>query len=148
MTSDVCNLVRNDEASLWHKRLGNVSLQSIRKTISAEVVLGIPSPSREVDGVCGDCQLGKQIRVSHKKVSQCSTEHVPELLHKNLMGPMQVESLGLKRYVFVCVGNFSRYTWVRFIRDKSDTFQVCQTLCCQIQCEQGCQIVRIQSDHG
>lgn len=67
MTSVVCNSVRTDEASLWQRRLGHVSLRSVRKNIYAKVILGFPSLSGEVDRVCGDCQASKQIRVSHKK---------------------------------------------------------------------------------
>jgi hypothetical protein len=66
----------------------------------------------------------------------------------DLMGPMQVESLGGKRYAFVVVDDFSRYTWVNFIRDKSDTFDIFKTLSTQVQREKNCGIVRIRSDHG
>lgn len=117
-----------------------MSLRLDRKVISVDVVLGIPSLFWKVDKVCGDCQADKQIGFTHRKVSECSTERVLELLHMDLMGPMQVESLGGKRYVFfiylfICIDDFSKYTWVQFIRDKFDTFQVCQTLCRQLQRE-------------
>jgi hypothetical protein len=36
----------------------------------------------------------------------------------DLMRPMQVEILGGKKYVFVCVDDFSRFIWVNFIREK------------------------------
>lgn len=121
-----------------------MSLQSVRKGISARVVLGISSLSGEVDRVCGDCKVGKQIRVSHKKMSECSTKRVLEFLHMDVMGLMQVESLGGKMYVFVYVDDFSRYTWVRFIRDKPDTFQVCPTLCRQVQHEQGFKLYKYE----
>ena len=71
-----------------------------------------------------------------------------ELLHMDLMGPMQVESLGGKRYALVVVHDFSRYTWVNFIREKSDTFDIFKTLSTQVQREKNCGIVRIRSDHG
>ena len=71
-----------------------------------------------------------------------------ELLHMDLMGPMQVESLGGKRYAFVVVDDYSRYTWVNFIREKSDAFDVFKELCTQIQREKGSNVVRIRSDHG
>jgi transposase InsO family protein len=66
----------------------------------------------------------------------------------DLMGPMQVESLGGKRYAFVVVDDFTRYTWVNFIRDKSDTFDVFRTLSTQVQREKNSGIVRIRSDYG
>ncbi|MCI32602.1 copia protein, partial [Trifolium medium] len=52
------------------------------------------------------------------------------------------------RYAFVVVDDFSRFTWVNFIREKSDTFDVLKELCKQLQREKGSVIVRIISDHG
>lgn len=39
---------------------------------------------------------------------------------------MQVESLGGKIYVFMYVDDLSRYTWVNFIREKYDNFDIFQ----------------------
>ena len=44
--------------------------------------------------------------------------------------------------------DFSRFTWINFIREKSDTIDVLKDLCIQLQREKGCGIVRIRSDHG
>ena len=66
--------------------------------------------------------------MAHKLVQHTTTLRVLELLHMDLMGPMQVESMGGKRYVFVCVDDFSRFSWVNFLREKSDTFNVFETL--------------------
>jgi len=76
------------------------------------------------------------------------TSKVLELLHMDLMRPMQVESIGGKRYVLVVVGDFSRFNWVNFIREKSDTFDVFKDLCTQLQREKDSAILRIKSDHG
>ena len=43
-------------------------------------------------------------------VKHLITSRVLELLHMDLMDPMQIESIGGKKYVFVCVDDFSRYT--------------------------------------
>ena len=56
------------------------------------------------------CQLGKQNRVPYKVTQHMTTIRTLELLHMDLMGPMQVESLGGKRYAFVSVDDFSRYS--------------------------------------
>ena len=53
-----------------------------------------------------------------------------------------------KRYAYVVVDDFSRFTWINFIREKSDLFDVFKELCKRIQREkEGC-IVRIRSDDG
>ena len=46
--------------------------------------------------------MGKQTQKPHNMVQHSSTTRVLELLHKDLMGPMQVESLGGKE-VCICI---------------------------------------------
>ena len=60
--------------------------------------------------MCGPCQLGKQVRSSHKVTQHLFTTRTLKLLHMDLIGRMKVESLGGKRYAFVCVDDFSRYS--------------------------------------
>ena len=52
-----------------------------------------------------------------QKLRHDTTSRVLELLHRDLMGPMQMESLGGKKYAYVVVDDFSRYTWVNFMRE-------------------------------
>ena len=67
----------------------------------------------------------------------------------DLIGPMQVESTSGKRYVFLCVDDFSIFTLVDFIKEKSDTFSVFKKLCTKSKNEKHSnigKIVRIRSD--
>ena len=69
----------------------------------------------------------------------------------DLMGPMQVESVAGKRYIFVCVDDFSKYTWVDFLREMSDTFDAFKKLIVKLKTDKGwniSKIIRIRSDHG
>ena len=50
--------------------------------------------------------------------------------------------------MFIVVDDFSRFTWIRFHKGKSDTAKVCINLCFNLQREQGKNIIRIKSDHG
>ncbi|KAA0067130.1 Peptidase aspartic, catalytic [Cucumis melo var. makuwa] len=51
-------------------------------------------------------------------------------------------------YVFVVVDDLSCFTWIRFLRGKSDTTKVCISLCLILQHEEGKNTVQIRSDHG
>jgi len=86
--------------------------------------------------------------MSHPRLEHQGTSKVLELLHIDLMGPMQVAIIDGKRYVLVVVDDFSRFTWVNFIREKLDTFESFKELCTQLQREKDIGIVRIRSDHG
>jgi hypothetical protein len=96
----------------------------MKKALPLDAIRGPPDLKNFKDNICGECQIGKQTRMSHPKLEHQVTSKVLELLHMDLMGPMQVESIGGKRYAFVVVDDFSKFSWVNFIREKSDTFDV------------------------
>ena len=122
--SPSCLLSRADVTDLWHKRLGHLNLRSLGQLVSKEAVRRLPELKIKEERICGQCQVGKQVRASHKKVDYLTTSRVLELLHIDLMGPMQVESYGEKRYILVVDDDYSRYTWVEFLREKYEALEV------------------------
>ena len=64
------------------------------------------------------------------------------------MGLMRIESMGGKRYIMVVVDDFSRYSWVAFLREKSEACDKMEMLCKKLQNEKGVPIIKIRSDHG
>ena len=67
------------------------------------------------------------------------------------MGPTRTESLGSlggKRYIMVIVDDFSRYSWVEFLREKSQACEKMGKLCKRLQNEKGAPIIKIKSDNG
>jgi len=143
-----CMLSKEEEVKLWHQKLGYLNMQGIKKAISLEAIRGIPKLEITEGSICGECQVGKQTRMSHPWLEHQGTSKILELLHIDLMGPMQVANIGGKRYVLVVVEDFSKFTWVNFIREKSDTFESFKELCIQLQREKDRGSVRIKSDHG
>ena len=107
---------------MWHERLGHLKYKSLKKLSNEGAVHGLPKLGKQFSEVYGPCQHGKQLKTTHKILQLTSTSKVLQLFHMDLMGPMQVESIAGKKYIFVCVDDFSRFTWVSFIREKSDTF--------------------------
>ena len=93
--------------------------------------------------------IGKtnKVKPSESKCG-CSTSRPLELLHVDLMGPARTESIGGKRYIMVVVDDFSRYSWVEFLRKKSEACDKMERLCKRLQNEKGVPIVKIRSDHG
>ncbi|KAI3747413.1 hypothetical protein L6452_09869 [Arctium lappa] len=67
------------------------------------------------------CEKGKMKRAPHKPKPEPSTNAPLELLHMDLCGPMRTQSLGGKKYILVIVDDYSRYTWVKFLRSKDET---------------------------
>nr|GFA41219.1 hypothetical protein [Tanacetum cinerariifolium] len=47
-----------------------------------------------------------------------------QLLQMDLCGPMRVESINGRKFVLVIVDDYSRYTWIHFLRSKEETPEV------------------------
>ncbi|GKD72618.1 retrovirus-related pol polyprotein from transposon TNT 1-94 [Tanacetum coccineum] len=97
---------------------------------------------------CDACKMGKQAHASHKAKNIVSTTRCLELLHMDLFGPSTVRSYGGNRYTLVIVDDYSRYTWTRFLKDKTEAFDQFEILSRKIQNQLGCSIVSIRTDHG
>ena len=64
------------------------------------------------------------------------------------MGPTRTKSLRGKRYIMVIVDDFSRYTSLEFLREKSEACKKMEIMCKRLQNEKGVPIAKIRSDHG
>ena len=71
-------------------------MAKLHKTQKAKVVLGLPMLKQCDELFCLESPVGKQIKTSHKGNDQEFSKQVLELLYLDLMGPMQVDSLGGK----------------------------------------------------
>ncbi|GKE85979.1 putative ribonuclease H-like domain-containing protein, partial [Tanacetum coccineum] len=86
-----------DEAILWHRRLGHVNFKNINKLVKSNLVRGLPSKTFKHDHSCLACRKGKQHKASCKKLEEKTVREPLELLHMDLFGPVSVESLNRKK---------------------------------------------------
>ena len=123
------------------------NVRNMTNLVHNDLVRGVPKLRFDGKMVCGACNQGKQVKVQHKKVPDVQASAPLDLIHMDLMGPMQKESIGGKKYVFVLVDDYTRFTWVRFIRENSETVESFKILALQLINERG-GIKKIRSDHG
>ena len=88
----------------------HANYKQVAKVSKLEAEVGLTKFGKIEKNVCGPCQLGKQTKSTHPKVSVVATSHPLELLHMDLMGPTRIEIMGGKRYIMVVVDDFSRYS--------------------------------------
>ncbi|KAM1760481.1 hypothetical protein ACFX12_003348 [Malus domestica] len=147
----ICHIAIDETSVLWHKRLGHVNFKDLKKLSKHKVVRGMPPLFVSDSYVCGSFQLGKQSRVAHKKVIDIKTTKSLQLIHMDLVGPIQSLSLGGKKYILVNVDDYSRFTWVCFLRENPYTFQQFLTVYKVMLNEflsSHSALVRIRIDHG
>ncbi|GJT63484.1 retrovirus-related pol polyprotein from transposon TNT 1-94 [Tanacetum coccineum] len=95
-----------------------------------------------------DSEITKDGKVIVKTKNVVSTTRCLELLHMDLFGPSAVRSYRGNRYTLVIVDDYSRYTWTRFLKDKTEAFDQFKIFSRKIQNQLGCSIVSIRTDHG
>ncbi|GJW49375.1 retrovirus-related pol polyprotein from transposon TNT 1-94 [Tanacetum coccineum] len=123
------------------------NMRLIQSLASKELVRNLPK--FKFDQHFGDaCKMGKQAHASHKAKNIVSTTRYLELLYMDLFGPSVVQSYGGNCYTLVIVDDYSRYTWTRFLKDKTEAFDQFEIFSRKIQNQLGCSIVSIRTDHG
>ncbi|KAJ9565681.1 hypothetical protein OSB04_001647 [Centaurea solstitialis] len=111
--------VKNEEAWLWHTKFCHLNFHTLDKLVRLKLVKGLPDIKFEKDHLCSDCEMGKLRRSSHKTKSDPSYDKPLQMFTCDLCGPISVQSLGGKKYILVLIDEFSRFTWVEFMKKKS-----------------------------
>ena len=76
-----------------------------------------------------------------------TTERTLELLHMDIFGPVAYISLGGNKYGFLIVDDYSHFTWVLFLRDKSEVHGIFKKFAKRAQNEFDVKIKRVRSDN-
>jgi hypothetical protein len=96
-------------------------MRNLHKLLKGEHVLGLTNVYFEKDRPCATCQIGKQVGSSHPVKNIMTTSRPLELLHMDLFGPVAYLGMRGSKYGFNIVDGYSRFTWVFFLQDKSET---------------------------
>ncbi|GJR90528.1 putative ribonuclease H-like domain-containing protein [Tanacetum coccineum] len=137
-----------DESNKWHRRLGHVNFKNLNKLVKGNLVRGLPSKIFQNDHTCVACQKGKQHKASCKAKTVSSISHSLQLLHMDLFGPTSVRSLNHKTYCLVITDDFSRFSWVFFLRTKDETSAILKDFIRQIENQLNQKVKTIRSDNG
>lgn len=145
---NVCMIANESKADMmtWHRRFGHLNYGTLCKLNNA------------VDGInaCGDdvqikrckvCCLGKQSRDPFQQ-SETRSKKILELVHTDLCGPMETKSLGGARYLLTFTDDFSRKTFLFFLREKTQVFESFLQFKKAVENETDCKIKCIRSDNG
>jgi IS30 family transposase len=133
---------------LWHRRLAHVGMRNLNKLQKEGHILGLMNVAFEKDRPCGAYQAGKQVRAQlHAKNSVITTRPL-EILHMDLFGHIAYISIGGNKYGFVIIDDYSIFTWVFMLQDKSETQEVLKKFLKRAQTEFDAKVKRIRSDNG
>jgi hypothetical protein len=114
--------VSRENVMMWHQRLGHIREKGLRLLHSKGMVESICKYSLDFD-LCEDCVYGKQNRVIFPS-SATRAEGILQLVQSDGFGPVSVPSLGKSVYYVSFIYDFSRNTWIYFLRNKYEVFDM------------------------
>lgn len=108
MDVEHANLITSSKnnTNLWHQRYGHLHIKGLKVLRQKNMVIEVP-PIEEI-GVCEGYILGKQSRHSFPSGKAWRASSPLELVHADVCGPMQTESLGGSSYFLLFVDDYTR----------------------------------------
>nr|GEV02161.1 retrovirus-related Pol polyprotein from transposon TNT 1-94 [Tanacetum cinerariifolium] len=133
---------------LWHRCLSHQNFGAINHLARQGLVRGLPRLNFDKDHLCYACAMGKSKKKSHKPKSEYSNQEKLYLLHMDLCGPMRVKSVNGKKYILVIIDDYSRFTWVKWLRSKDKALDFIINFLKMIQVRLKVPVRRIRTDNG
>jgi hypothetical protein len=119
------------------------------KKMKHDLVIGLKNDIIfEKNKLCSAYQAGKQVGNTHPAKSVMSTSRTLELLHMELFAPTTYRSIDENSYGLVVVDDYSRYTWVFFLSNKSNVFSIFKGFAKRAKNEFDFKIKKIRSDNS
>ncbi|GJV79093.1 integrase, catalytic region, zinc finger, CCHC-type containing protein [Tanacetum coccineum] len=96
----------------------------------------------------GNFPLGKSKKSFHQPKAEDTNQEKLYLLHMDLYDPMRVPSINGKLYILVIVDDYSRFTWVRFLRTKDEAPEAIIKCIKNIQVRLNAIVHNVRTDNG
>lgn len=112
------NVAVKDTLQRWHKRMAHQNTCQVRKVLDS---LHIKYEENKEKIFCEDCAKGKMHRLPFPKKSGSKSNDFGELVHADLCGPMQEDSLGGSRFFLLLKDDYTHWRTLYFLKYKSET---------------------------
>jgi hypothetical protein len=129
---------------VWHSRLGHPSNLIIKKLLQNSL-LSISGPTQS-SHICESCQVAKCRKLPFPTSTRVSTTPL-ELIHSDVWSS-PIMSVGGCRYYVVFIDDYSRFTWMFPLQNKSDVFLCFIKFKNLVENLLSCKIKQLQSDNG
>jgi len=134
--------MHNNVDNIWHLRLGHPSHGTLQRISNM-----FPFIQSNKHQACDSCHFAKQRKLPFP-LSNTRSSHIFEMIHVDIWGPTSVTSLHGQKFILTIVDDFSRYTWVYLMKNKSETRPVLSKFVTLIKNQFDRKIKIIRSDNG
>jgi hypothetical protein len=137
----------NTPNEVWHKRLGHPNYVVLTHMLNSGLLGNKEQAFKNLSFHCFVCKLGKSKTLSFSfhgsRAKKCF-----DIVHSDVWGISPVISHASYKYFVTFIDDFSRYTWVYFLRSKSGVLYVFQTFVAYVENQFSIGIKILRSDFG
>lgn len=131
----------------WHRRLGHINKDYLKQMENAVQGMSLDKKVDISKSSCTTCCEGKQCRLPFKSTGQRSSDLL-DIVHTDICGPMENVSLGGSRYFLLFVDDYSRMTFVYFLRHKNEALKYFKIYKAHVENQTKKTIKVLRSDNG
>ncbi|GJS30368.1 zinc finger, CCHC-type containing protein [Tanacetum coccineum] len=144
----ICLLANVDnQAWLWHARLGHLNFDDINKMTRKNLVEGIPRINH-VGQICDACLLGKHSRTPFPNHAKFRSKNPLDLVYGDLCGPISPATHSGKKLIFLLVDDCTRFMWAYFLTTKDQALSTFKEFRQQIEMEMRMKVRMLRTDRG
>jgi hypothetical protein len=118
---DMYLIAKRNMGWLRHHRLTHIGMRNLHKLQKDSHILGLTNIVFEKYMPYEACQPEKQVGATHHAKNIMTITRSLKMLHMDLFGSIAYISIGGNKYGLIIVDDYSCFTWVFFLHDKSET---------------------------
>ncbi|RVW79104.1 Retrovirus-related Pol polyprotein from transposon RE1 [Vitis vinifera] len=142
--SFACNNV-SDLSMVWHRRLGHPNTQILSHVLNSDLPGNKDRYSLSLE--CDSCKLGKSKTLPFP-LHASRASHCFDLIHSDVWEPSPVSSHEKFKYYVTFIDDHSRFTWVYFLRSKSEVFRTFTEFLAYVDNQFSTSIKTLRTDSG
>ena len=142
------HVVDQTKEDVWHRRYGHLNVQSLRKLARENLVEGFTYDMNKEISFCEPCAAGKHHRSKFPSSDSKRCQEVLGLIHSDVCGKINTQSLSGAQYFLTFVDDKSRYTWVYVLKRKDQVYEKFKEFKVMIEKATGRQIKALRTDNG
>ena len=134
-----------------HYSLGHLNYYAIKAMVKKGLIKGVTLSKKELSitpPMCAACAKGKATRASFPPSKSEHADKVLGLVHSDLWGPSPVQTITGTRYVITFTDDKSRWTWVAFLKRKSEAFTAFKEWLQYVEKHTGLKLLVFRTDNG
>lgn len=126
-------------------RYGHLGWSGLTIFQQKNMVKGLPKFHTHTK-VCEECLVGKQQRDPFPKKSTWRASQSLQLVYANICGPINPIFNSKKRYLISFIDDYSRKTWVYYLVEKSEAFNIFKSFKARVEKETSSSIRSLRTD--